>query len=78
MIDGKRVAVVVPATARRPAGGETWREDTFARSLLRLMPLRSETLRRTDSERTISLTVLGFVASPGTGAPPFGENGWPR
>jgi hypothetical protein len=34
---------VVPTTARRPAGGETWRLETFARSLERFMPLRSAT-----------------------------------
>jgi hypothetical protein len=69
---------VVPLTMRRPAGGETCLLETLAPSFERLIPLRSATSSSTPPLWTISLTVLGFVASPGTGALPVGENGWPR
>jgi hypothetical protein len=72
------ISGVCPTVRRRPAGTPTCLDVTLPRRRSSRMPLTSLARLRADSELTISLTVLGLVARPGTGALPFGEKGWPR
>jgi hypothetical protein len=52
--------------------------ETVPRSCPGRTPAARAARRIAASERTISPTVSGCVARLWTGAPPAGENGWPR